>query len=565
MSLAGALKGIVSQRLVQRCDRDGRVPAMEVLVSTGRVFDKIADSTQTHELEEIIADGEYYGMQTFDQSLLHLYADGVVSRRDALSTASNPHDLRLKMEHYELTAGARPRPHSRRRRSGASRPTRRLIRLLRLGRTPVGRHVGPGAGHNEQRHVGPAAPRAPARARRAGPAGRARARRRRSRVLPRRRERPGRADRRRPRRVRLRHRRPARAHRGAARADGRPRLAPGQAVRHRRRAGGRRARARSPPTGPRCTGPTRASPRCPSATRSSRTCPGATSRSTPWRSRLPDAVLVDPYDGAADLASGRLRTPLTPEVSFTDDPLRMLRAARFVARFGFVPDPDLVAAVEALGDRLDIVSVERIRDELSKLLAGAGPVGRAVVPRVHRPRRPLPARAQPDGARAGPDPPPQGRARAHDRGRGQDEPRPRAAPRGADARRREAEDPVVRARAGHVPPPRGGGRADDAASASPRCGTRPRSWSRSPSSSTSTCASTPTRWAGPTPRCVGTSATPAICSSSSTSCSGATAPRATSGRRARSRAGWTSSRRASPRSPPRRSCGRSSRRSTASR
>jgi twitching motility protein PilT len=103
MSLAGALKGIVSQRLVQRCDKDGRVPAMEVLVSTGRVFDKIADSTQTHELEEIIADGEYYGMQTFDQSLLHLYADKVVSRRDALSTASNPHDLRLKMEQYEMT------------------------------------------------------------------------------------------------------------------------------------------------------------------------------------------------------------------------------------------------------------------------------------------------------------------------------------------------------------------------------------------------------------------------------------------------------------------------------
>ena len=84
--------------------------------------------------------------------------------------------------------------------------------------------------------------------------------------------------------------------------------------------------------------------------------------------RLPDAVLVDPYDGAADLATGRLRTPLTPEVSFTDDPLRMLRAARFIARFGFVPDPELVTAVETLGDRLDIVSVERIRDELSKLL-----------------------------------------------------------------------------------------------------------------------------------------------------------------------------------------------------
>ena len=57
MSLAGALKGIISQRLVARGDREGRVPAMEVLVATGRVFDKIADSTQTHELEEIIADG----------------------------------------------------------------------------------------------------------------------------------------------------------------------------------------------------------------------------------------------------------------------------------------------------------------------------------------------------------------------------------------------------------------------------------------------------------------------------------------------------------------------------
>src|SRR4051794_38773696 len=89
--------------------------------------------------------------------------------------------------------------------------------------------------------------------------------------------------------------------------------------------------------------------------------------------RLPDAVLVDPYDGAADLATGRLRTPLTPEVSFTDDPLRMLRAARFVARFGFVPDPDLVRAVEALGERLDIVSTERIRDELSKLLVVPDP------------------------------------------------------------------------------------------------------------------------------------------------------------------------------------------------
>ncbi len=89
--------------------------------------------------------------------------------------------------------------------------------------------------------------------------------------------------------------------------------------------------------------------------------------------RLPDAVLVDPFDGAVDLAANRLRTPLAPEISFTDDPLRMLRAARFIARFGFVPDAELVAAVEALRDRLEIVSVERVRDELSKLLVVADP------------------------------------------------------------------------------------------------------------------------------------------------------------------------------------------------
>ena len=64
---------------------------MEVLVSTGRVFDKIADPTQTHELEEIIADGEYYGMQTFDQSLLQpLRRQGRVTRRDALVDRVEP-------------------------------------------------------------------------------------------------------------------------------------------------------------------------------------------------------------------------------------------------------------------------------------------------------------------------------------------------------------------------------------------------------------------------------------------------------------------------------------------
>jgi len=78
--------------------------------------------------------------------------------------------------------------------------------------------------------------------------------------------------------------------------------------------------------------------------------------------------LVDPYDGAIDLARGVLRTPLGPEVSFSDDPLRMLRAARFVAALGLEPEPGLVDAVRAMAQRLEIVSAERIRDEFDKLI-----------------------------------------------------------------------------------------------------------------------------------------------------------------------------------------------------
>ena len=84
---------------------------------------------------------------------------------------------------------------------------------------------------------------------------------------------------------------------------------------------------------------------------------------------LPELELVDPFDGIADLVARRLRTPLDPEVSFSDDPLRMLRAARFIAGYQLVPDPALVTAVESMRSRLEIVSKERIRDELDKLLA----------------------------------------------------------------------------------------------------------------------------------------------------------------------------------------------------
>lgn len=79
-------------------------------------------------------------------------------------------------------------------------------------------------------------------------------------------------------------------------------------------------------------------------------------------------ALIDPFDGMADLVTRTLRTPMGPEVSFSDDPLRMLRAARFIAAYGFTPTPDLVAAVHDMASRLEIVSAERIRDELDKLI-----------------------------------------------------------------------------------------------------------------------------------------------------------------------------------------------------
>jgi poly(A) polymerase len=85
--------------------------------------------------------------------------------------------------------------------------------------------------------------------------------------------------------------------------------------------------------------------------------------------RLGDHLeLVDPFDGLADLASRRLRTPLSPKESFSDDPLRMMRAARFIAGYGLVPEDDLVIAVKELAGRLEIVSAERIRAELDKLM-----------------------------------------------------------------------------------------------------------------------------------------------------------------------------------------------------
>jgi len=89
--------------------------------------------------------------------------------------------------------------------------------------------------------------------------------------------------------------------------------------------------------------------------------------------RLPDLTFVDPFGGLADLAAKVLRTPVAPERSFADDPLRMMRAARFAAQLGFEVDEGTMAAMSAMAGRLEIVSAERVQAELVKLLLADRP------------------------------------------------------------------------------------------------------------------------------------------------------------------------------------------------
>jgi twitching motility protein PilT len=93
--LAGTLKGVISQRLVPTPDGDGRVAVCEVLRMTGRVKDMIMDPDQTGQLPEVISEGGYYGMQTFDQALLKHVQAGRVSMEEALRAATHPHDFKL--------------------------------------------------------------------------------------------------------------------------------------------------------------------------------------------------------------------------------------------------------------------------------------------------------------------------------------------------------------------------------------------------------------------------------------------------------------------------------------
>jgi twitching motility protein PilT len=108
MSFAAALRGIVSQRLVSRADGKGRVPACEVLVATGRVYDRILDPDATDSIIDVIQEGTYYGMQTFDQALVQLVREGLVREDDARRASTSPHDFQLA-----LRAAGTPDPDER--------------------------------------------------------------------------------------------------------------------------------------------------------------------------------------------------------------------------------------------------------------------------------------------------------------------------------------------------------------------------------------------------------------------------------------------------------------------
>jgi twitching motility protein PilT len=101
LALAGTLRGIVCQRLVPTVD-GGRIPGLEILINTGRVAERIADPEKTHELKDVIAEGGFYGMITFDQCLLKLVQEGKVTVESAFKAVSNKHDFELAMQQAGL-------------------------------------------------------------------------------------------------------------------------------------------------------------------------------------------------------------------------------------------------------------------------------------------------------------------------------------------------------------------------------------------------------------------------------------------------------------------------------
>ena len=98
IALAQSLRGIVSQRLVRKADGTGRRPAVEVMVNTGRTAEAIVEPLDNPPLIDLIRDGEFYKMQTFDRHLFALVRDDVVTYEEALAASSNPHDLTVELK-----------------------------------------------------------------------------------------------------------------------------------------------------------------------------------------------------------------------------------------------------------------------------------------------------------------------------------------------------------------------------------------------------------------------------------------------------------------------------------
>lgn len=103
--LAASLRGVISQRLLQRADGTGRAPAVEIMITTGRIRNLILEPTQTDSIQAAVREGDFYGMQSFDQSLLQLYETGVTTLEEAVQVATNPHDFKLlvKSKGYEVS------------------------------------------------------------------------------------------------------------------------------------------------------------------------------------------------------------------------------------------------------------------------------------------------------------------------------------------------------------------------------------------------------------------------------------------------------------------------------
>jgi len=104
LGLAGSLRGIICQRLVPRADGEGRCVSMEIAVNTGRIADAIADPDKTSTIGQLIAEGTYYGMQPFDQHLVTLIRDGVITLDAAMSASTSPHDLTVELRRLGLVA-----------------------------------------------------------------------------------------------------------------------------------------------------------------------------------------------------------------------------------------------------------------------------------------------------------------------------------------------------------------------------------------------------------------------------------------------------------------------------